>query len=193
MAQAMGWLDRRVTGYAEWLIRWRWIVVAVSVALALAAGAGGQFLGFSTNYRVFFSPQNPQLQAFESLQKVYIREDNITIVIRPHQGDVFQPDLLRDVRTLTEDAWQVPYTTRVDSIANFQNSTARGDDLVVEDLVPEDMRGGQHDRPCHRVHGLDRCLAGGDEPRIVGECRQDRRLAEQIRVLAGQRHHRKFR
>jgi uncharacterized protein len=138
MAQAMGWLDRRVTGYAEWLIRWRWIVVAVSVALALAAGAGGQFLGFSTNYRVFFSPQNPQLQAFESLQKVYIREDNITIVIRPHQGDVFQPDLLRDVRTLTEDAWQVPYTTRVDSIANFQNSTARGDDLVVEDLVPED-------------------------------------------------------
>ena len=138
MEQAMGWLDRRVTGYAEWLIRWRWIVVAVSVALALAAGAGGQFLGFSTNYRVFFSPQNPQLQAFESLQKVYIREDNITIVIRPHQGDVFQPDLLRDVRTLTEDAWQVPYTTRVDSIANFQNSTARGDDLVVEDLVPED-------------------------------------------------------
>lgn len=138
MSQGTGWLDRRVTGYAEWLIRWRWVVVIVSVVAALAAAAGGQFLGFSTNYRVFFSPQNPQLQAFESLQRIYVREDNISIVIRPHQGNVFQAGLLRDVRALTEDAWKVPYATRVDSITNFQNSTAEGDDLAVRDLVPDD-------------------------------------------------------
>ncbi|GHD40900.1 RND transporter [Thalassobaculum fulvum] len=138
MSQGTGWLDRHVTGYAEWLIRWRWAVVAVSLVIALAAAAGGQFLGFSTNYRVFFSPQNPQLQAFESLQRIYVREDNISIVIRPHQGNVFQPGLLRDVRALTEDAWKVPYATRVDSLTNFQNSTAEGDDLAVRDLVPAD-------------------------------------------------------
>ncbi|MEQ8814671.1 MAG: MMPL family transporter [Thalassobaculum sp.] len=138
MARNPGWLDRRVVGYAEWLIKWRWIVVMVSVVAALAAGAGGQFLGFSTNYRVFFSPQNPQLQAFESLQRIYIRDDNISIVIHPHQGDVFNAGLLRDVRALTEAAWTIPYATRVDSITNFQNSTAEGDDLAVRDLVPQD-------------------------------------------------------
>lgn len=138
MSQGAGWLDRRVVAYTEWLIRWRWAVVAASVLVALAAGFGGQFLSFSTNYQVFFSPQNPQLQAYESLQRIYIRDDNISIVIHPNQGDVFQPDLLRDVRALTEEAWQVPYTTRVDSITNFQNSTAVGDDLVVQDLVPGD-------------------------------------------------------
>lgn len=138
MSQQSGWLDRRVVGYAEWLIKWRWIVVMVSVVAALAAATGGQFLGFSTNYRVFFSPQNPQLQEFESLQRIYIRDDNISIVIHPHQGTVFQAGLLRDVRALTEQAWTVPYATRVDSITNFQNSTADGDDLVVQDLVPAD-------------------------------------------------------
>ena len=138
MAQGTGWLDRRVTAYAEWLIRWRWAVVIVSVLAALAAGTGAQFLGFSTNYRVFFSPENPQLQAFESLQRIYIRDDNISIVIRPHDGTVFQATLLRDVRALTEEAWKVPYATRVDSLTNFQNSTADGDDLMVQDLVPAD-------------------------------------------------------
>jgi len=136
MSQANSWLDRCVTAYAHWLIKWRWLVVLVSIAFALAAGAGGQFLGFSTNYRVFFSPQNPQLQAFESLQRIYIREDNLSIVVRPHDGDVFRPDLLRAVQALTAEAWQVPYATRVDSITNFQNSTADGDDLAVRDLVP---------------------------------------------------------
>lgn len=142
MSQADGWLDRRVTAYAHWLIKYRWMVVLASVAAALAAGAGGQFLGFSTNYRVFFSPQNPQLQAFESLQRIYIREDNISIVIRPLDGpdggDVFRPDLLRAVRDLTAEAWKIPYATRVDSLTNFQNSTADGDDLAVRDLVPGD-------------------------------------------------------
>lgn len=138
MPQRSSRLDRAVTAYAEWVIRWRWVVVALSLALAAAAATGGQFLGFSTNYRVFFSPENPQLQAFESLQRVYIREDNVSIVIRPHSGAVFQPDLLRAVRGLTEAAWQMPYATRVDSITNFQNSTADGDDLRVEDLVPAD-------------------------------------------------------
>ncbi len=138
MSESSKGLDRYVVGYAHWLIRWRWAVVLASLAITLAAASGGQFLGFSTNYRVFFSPENPQLQAFESLQKVYIRDDNISIVIRPHEGDVFRADLLSDVRDLTEEAWQIPYSTRVDSITNFQNSTAEGDDLLVEDLVPED-------------------------------------------------------
>ena len=126
---------KRVTAYAEWVLRWRWLVIAASLLVAVAIASGGQFLGFSTNYRVFFSPQNPQLQAFEAMQRIYIRDDNISIVIHPAEGEVFTPDLLASIRVMTEAAWRVPYTTRVDSITNFQNSTADGDDLTVEDLV----------------------------------------------------------
>ena len=38
---------------------------------------------------------------------------------------------------LTNEAWQVPYSIRVDSIANFQHTYAKDDDLIVEDLVTE--------------------------------------------------------
>ena len=130
--------DRAALALADWVIRWRWVVVVGSLLVAMAAGAGGQFLGFSTNYRVFFSEENPQLNAFEALQNTYIREDNITIVIKPDGGDVFTPDLLTAMRELTDASWKIPFTTRVDSLTNFQNSYADGeDDLIVEDLVPE--------------------------------------------------------
>lgn len=129
--------DQMVTQFAEWVIRWRWAVIALCFALVGAAAYGGQNLGFSTNYRVFFSEENPQLQAFEELQKVYIRDDNIMLVIKPEEGTALTPELLEGIRNLTNEAWKTPYATRVDSITNFQNSTAVEDDLIVEDLVPE--------------------------------------------------------
>ncbi len=131
--------DKPVTAFANLVIKWRWAVIALSLLATLAAASGGQFISFSTNYRVFFSNENPQLQAFDALQNTYIREDNISIVIKPDSGDVFEPDLLVAMRKLTDDSWQIPFTTRVDSLTNFQNSYAYGeDDLIVEDLVPED-------------------------------------------------------
>jgi len=36
---------------------------------------------------------------------------------------------------LTQQAWQTPYSTRVDSVTNFQHTAAENDDLVVGDLV----------------------------------------------------------
>jgi predicted RND superfamily exporter protein len=39
------------------------------------------------------------------------------------------------VEELTEAAWQIPYTIRVDSVSNFQHTYATEDDLIVEDLV----------------------------------------------------------
>lgn len=119
------------------IVRWRWWIIAVTVVMVVAAGSGMRFLGFSDNYRVFFSPQNPQLQAFEALQNVYTKSDNILLVVAPKNGRVFTRETLTTVKWLTQEAWKLPYSSRVDSVTNFQHTTARGDDLVVRDLVPE--------------------------------------------------------
>lgn len=126
-----------LSGFTDFVLKWRWLVVVGSILLAVGAAAGGKNLEFSTNYRVFFSSENPQLNAFEALQRTYTREDVITFVIQPDQGSVFRPDLIESIRDLTEKSWKIPYSTRVDSLTNFQNSYADGeDDLIVEDLVP---------------------------------------------------------
>ncbi|HHJ15367.1 MAG TPA: RND family transporter [Gammaproteobacteria bacterium] len=120
---------------AEQLLRWRWLLLAVVLAGVGLAASGARFLSFSNDYRIFFSAENPQLLAFEELQNTYTRSDNVLIVLAPRDGNVFTRKSLEAVEWLTEQAWQIPYSIRVDSVTNFQHTYAEGDDLVVEDLV----------------------------------------------------------
>ena len=120
---------------AERLVRWRWLFVVLVFAFVGFAASGARFLGFSNDYRVFFSEENPQLIAFENLQNTYTKSDNVLFVIAPVDGDVFTPHALEAVEWLTEQAWQIPYSIRVDSVTNFQYTRAEGDELIVEDLV----------------------------------------------------------
>ena len=124
------------TGLGEWVIRFRWWIILFTILIV--AGGGKRREGsvqFSNNYRVFFSEENPQLQAFDALQNKYIKNDNAMIALVPKDGKVFTRETLAVVEELTKAAWQVPYSTRVDSVTNFQYTWAEGDDLVVEDLV----------------------------------------------------------
>jgi len=120
---------------AERLVRLRWLFVVLVFAFVGFAASGARYLGFSNDYRIFFSAENPQLVAFENLQNTYTKSDNVLFVIAPADGDVFTPHTLEAVEWLTEQAWQIPYSIRVDSVTNFQHTRAEGDDLIVEDLV----------------------------------------------------------
>ncbi len=131
--------DRWVTAYAGWVLRWRWLVIAGLVMLALATASGGRNLTFSTDYKVFFGAENPQLQAFLGLQNTYTKDDNVMFVLRPSAGTSFSPEFLTAMRGLTEAGWRLPFATRVDSLNNFQHSYADGDELTVRDLIPADQ------------------------------------------------------
>jgi predicted RND superfamily exporter protein len=126
--------------YAHWVIRWRWLVVIGAIAVILLMASGGRFLHFDNDYRIFFGEENPQLLAFENLQDTYTKNDNVLLVLAPRDGHVFTPQTLAAVQDITERAWQTPYSLRVDSITNFQHTSAQGDDLTVADLVEEPLQ-----------------------------------------------------
>jgi predicted RND superfamily exporter protein len=126
-----------VEQYARWVVRWRWLILILTIGLVMLLGSGGKNLQFTNDYRVFFSEANPYLEAFENLQDTYTKNDNVLIMLMPKSGDVFTPEALEAVVDLTDRAWQTPYSTRVDSISNFQHTYAEQDDLVVIDLVEE--------------------------------------------------------
>lgn len=70
-----------------------------------------------------------------ALQNKYTKDDNVFIVIAPKDGEVFTKETLTAIEELTAEAWQTPYSSRVDAITNFQYTRAVEDDLYVDDLI----------------------------------------------------------
>ncbi|MCH8884304.1 MAG: RND family transporter, partial [SAR324 cluster bacterium] len=93
--------DSTVVGYTQWIIRWRWLVIATTLAATFAVASGGRFLEFSTDYRIFFGDDNPQLLAYEELRNTYSKDDNVIFVLKPGEGQTFTPEFLTAVRKLT--------------------------------------------------------------------------------------------
>jgi len=111
-----------------------WVILAC-ITLVVFAGAGAQNLVFKNDYRVFFGEENPQLTAFESMQKIYNKTDSVALIVVPKDGNVFTSEHLAALKSLTKASWQVPFSTRIDSVTNFQYTYAEEDDMIVEDLV----------------------------------------------------------
>lgn len=126
--------------YTNTVIRWRYAVVLLTLVWVVLAASGGRLLQLTTDYRIYFGKENPQLKAFDKMQETYNKNDNVFFIIAPANGDVFTPENLGMVQKLTKAAWQIPFSTRVDSITNYQHTYAEEDDLVVEDLVQEPMQ-----------------------------------------------------
>lgn len=124
----VSWLGRFVVNHPLW-------VILLTIAMTAAAAAGLKNIEFTNNYRVFFSKDNPQLIAFDALQDTYSKSDNLLFILEPANGNIFTRENLQAVVELTQSGWQLPYSSRVDSISNFQHTVAQGDDLQVSDLV----------------------------------------------------------
>ncbi len=134
-------IDQFVVTLARAVIAHRWLALLASILLVLLMASGARLLGFSTDYRVYFGPENPQLRAFDEVQNIYNKNDITMVVIEPPGENAFNRDTLTLVREFTERAWELPYAIRVDSVTNFQHTEAEGDDLKVADLIrdPESL------------------------------------------------------
>ena len=119
------------------IIKYRWLVILVGLLLTGLAGMGVERLTFRSDYKTFFNADNKQLNDFNDMQNIYSKSDNVAFIVAPADREIFNAENLTAIWELTDAAWQITYSSRVDSITNYQFSRAEGDDIIVEDLVLE--------------------------------------------------------
>ncbi|MEM7365447.1 MAG: MMPL family transporter, partial [Pseudomonadota bacterium] len=176
MGRSYANIDSFATNFARQTIRFRWWVILGAILIAIGLGSGGRFLEFSNNYRVFFSDANPELSAFLDFQATYTKSDNILFVLNQRDGTAITKDTLVAVEELTEAAWQIPFSSRVDSITNFQHTYGVDDDLIVEDLIYNP--GGMTDEEI--TARLDVAVA---EPLLRNQLIHPERIATSVNVV----------
>ena len=85
MAPQTPW-DLKVEAYARHVIRFRWPILLLTLVATGGVGSGARGLFFDTDYSAFFGDENPQLSAYEELQNVYTKNDNVLWVVEPVWG-----------------------------------------------------------------------------------------------------------
>lgn len=121
---------------ARFCVNHRAVTLLMGLVVFATFALGARRLGFSTDYRIFFSKEDPGLAAFEQLEKSFSKTDNVLFVVKTGEASVFSSDAITAVQEISREATALPYATRVDSVTNFQLAQADGDDIVVRDLVP---------------------------------------------------------
>ncbi|OUS07952.1 hypothetical protein A9Q81_00980 [Gammaproteobacteria bacterium 42_54_T18] len=119
------------------MLRAPFITILFFLSIIVAASSGLPKTTINADFEVFFGPNNPHLQVYHDIQDTYTRMDNVFLAIAPKDQKVFTPETLKIIQEITDDAWTFPYSSRVNSITNFQHTVAEDDELIVDDLVPD--------------------------------------------------------
>ncbi len=90
--------------------------------------------------RVWFDPDHEEIQKLDRFEQQFGSDTFISIGLHDPKG-VFNYSTLKVIQEMTEQLWQVPDVTRVESLANHNMIRAEGDDIVInpflEKLTPE--------------------------------------------------------
>ncbi len=121
--------------WSRWVVAHPVWVLLVCTGLCLAMAAGMSHFHNNNDPRIFFTEENPDFKRFVSLEDSFTANEMVLFVVHPKNDQVFEPQALAAIEALTDDAWTLPHSTRVDSLTNFQHTEVEGDDLFVAPLV----------------------------------------------------------
>ena len=125
--------------YIRWVIAQRKWLVIVTLFAVISLAMGTSRLTFTSDFRAYFGPENPQLLAFEAMERTFSKQQNVFFYIRARQGDIFNRRGLELIETLTNRGWQLPHSQRVMSLQNYQHTEAQGDELLIDYLYENAM------------------------------------------------------
>ncbi|MGB1580287.1 MAG: efflux RND transporter permease subunit, partial [Nevskiales bacterium] len=125
------------------------------------------------SYRSFFDKEDPLVIALDKLESRYDTGDSLLFLVKAKEGDIFTREGLTAVELLTDAAWTLPESLRVDSLRNFPYSRAEGDELFVTDLYenPNELSDAELDQVRNNTLGepllIDRLVTPNGEATVV--------------------------
>ncbi len=116
-----------------------WTSIILGFIILFGLSYGGKHIEVDFSYRVWFDEKDQNLVQFDAFERKFGNDDNMVIVVDTKSG-VFNNKTLKMLRSFTEEMWLVKQVIRVESLTNFQWTHSKGDEIIVEDFIPEEDR-----------------------------------------------------
>ena len=108
----------------------KWALL-IPVFLLVICAVGLRFIGINADTRVFFSTNNQNRIALDLFEQRYTQNVNLLIALHAKEGDFFTQNRLNALTQITDDAWTLPYATRVESISNAVHISSDEEGIVI--------------------------------------------------------------
>ena len=115
-----------------------WMSMGIGLLLIVIAILGVPRIQVDFTHRGFFWPDEPELLKFDAFERKFGNDDVAVIAVHARNG-VFTMEAATLIQKLTSRMWKIPEVIRVDSLANYLWVHADGDDIKVEQLLPETL------------------------------------------------------
>jgi predicted RND superfamily exporter protein len=120
--------------YINWVISQRKWLTPLLLLSVIILSVGAAKLSFTSDFRAYFGPENPQLLAFEEMERTFSKQENVFFYVQAKKRDLFSNQGLHLIERLTDEGWQLPFSQRVTSLQNYQHTEVDEDELVIDYL-----------------------------------------------------------
>ena len=115
-----------------------WIVVIMSALAAIPS------IKYSSDNRVFFADDHPEVIRLENMEMKYAHSNQILVALHVKEDTFEKQEHLRQALMLHDALWRVPHVTRVDSIVNYKRLLGSDDALTSENFITAHGLAEQH-------------------------------------------------
>lgn len=114
---------------------WTALVLGTIILLTLLPGLLKVEEDFS--YRIWFRDSEPLIKRYDNFQAKFGNDDLINIIIHSPDG-IFDKESIELVQQVTDKLWKITDVISVDSLTNYQWTSADEDELIIEDFITDD-------------------------------------------------------
>lgn len=109
--------------------------------------------------RIWFRTSDPLIKELDALEQKFGNDETIVVALSS-KDTVFSNKGFQTIRELTEKMWLLPEVVRVDSLGNYNYSSAIGDDLITEPFLENKEYSDQELEEKKKIALNDKVIAG---------------------------------
>lgn len=111
---------------------WRSILLGLCILTVFLPGLTKVESDFS--YRIWFRDSEPLIKRYDNFQAKFGNDDLVNIIVHSPDG-IFDKESIKLIQDLTRELWKITDVISVDSITNYQWTSASDDELIIEDFI----------------------------------------------------------